>query len=290
MRGIYDRYRELTEARLGAFFTEERIPQRRLLEAMRYSLLAGGKRIRPVLAMAFCAASGGKAEDALDFGCAIEMLHTYSLIHDDLPCMDNDELRRGKPTSHVVFGEYTAVLAGDALQSAAFETLLSAPLDAERKASAALILAKASGAYGMCGGQQLDMEGEGRTLSVSEIELIHKLKTAEMIRAAALLGCTAAGADAEKLAAAENYAAALGLAFQIRDDILDVESTTAALGKPAGSDCENEKATFASLLGAEKCRELVIENTQTAKRALKPAFSDTDFLEWLADFLAGRLA
>ncbi len=289
MRALYDRYRELAEARLQEYFTEP-LPQRRLLESMRYSLLAGGKRVRPVLAMAFCEASGGKARDALDFGCAIEMLHTYSLIHDDLPCMDNDALRRGKPTNHMVFGEYTAVLAGDALQSAAFETVLASPLDADKRASAALILARAAGAYGMCGGQQLDMEGEGRPLSVSEIEDINRFKTAELIKAAALMGCTAAGAERAQLEAAGEYAAALGIAFQIRDDLLDVEGTTETLGKPAGSDMENEKATFVSLLGAEKCRELVAENTRKAKDALKPAFSDTAFLEWLADFLSGRQA
>jgi geranylgeranyl diphosphate synthase type II len=287
MQALYDKYKALTEERLSAAFTEI-LPQQRLLEAMRYSLLAGGKRVRPVLVMAFCAASDGKQEDAIDFAAALEMLHTYSLIHDDLPCMDDDELRRGKPTNHIVFGEFTAVLAGDALQAAAFETVLSSPLDAEKRAAAALILAKASGAYGICGGQQLDMEGEDKALSISEVEDIHKLKTAALIIAAAQMGCIAAGASDEKLKAAGEYALALGLAFQIRDDLLDLESTTAILGKPVGSDEGNEKSTFVSLLGAEKCRELVKLNTEKAKAALKPAFKDTDFLEWLADLMAGR--
>ncbi len=289
MRKLYDSYKALAEERLGTAF-KDTPPQKRLLEAMRYSLLAGGKRLRPVLAMAFCEAAGGKAEDAADFGAALEMLHTYSLIHDDLPCMDDDELRRGKPTNHVVFGEYTAVLAGDALQAAAFETVLNAPLDADKRASAARILAGAAGAYGMCGGQQLDMEGESRELTISEIEDINALKTAALIIAAAQMGCVAAGAAEEKLRAAAKYASKLGLAFQIQDDILDYEGTTETLGKPVGSDEENRKSTFVSLLGIEKCRELVALHTESAKAALKPAFSDTQFLDWLADIMAGRKA
>lgn len=287
MRKIYEGYKELVDKRLDRYFTDD-VPQKRLLEAMRYSILAGGKRVRPVLALSFCAATGGREEDAIEFACALEMLHTYSLIHDDLPCMDDDTLRRGNPTNHVVFGEYTAVLAGDALQTAAFETVLKAPLVAEKRAKAALILGEASGAYGMCGGQQLDMDGEGKSLSLSDIETIHKGKTAALIIAAAKMGCVAAGASDDKLKAADEYASALGLAFQIRDDLLDIESTAEVLGKSVGLDLQNEKSTFVSLLGAEKCRELVQLNTEKAKAALKPAFSNTAFLEWLADFLAGR--
>jgi geranylgeranyl diphosphate synthase type II len=283
----YERYKNLVEARLRKFFLEG-LPQKRLLEAMRYSLLAGGKRIRPVLTLAFCEASGGRAEDALEFACAVEMLHTYSLIHDDLPCMDDDELRRGRPTNHVVFGEYTAVIAGDALQAAAFETVLNAPLNSEKKAEAALVLAKAAGAYGMCAGQQLDMEGEGKRLSLGEIEQTHRLKTAALIKAAAGIGCIAAGASNAQIRAAEEYASALGLAFQIRDDLLDVTGSAELLGKNVGSDAESGKSTFVSLLGADRCRELVYENTEKAKAALKGAFSETGFLEWLAELLAGR--
>ena len=287
MREKYESYKSAVEKRLACFFKEE-AAQKRLLEAMSYSLLAGGKRVRPVLVLAFCEAAGGSAEDALDFACAVEMLHTYSLIHDDLPCMDNDSLRRGKPTNHVVFGEFTATLAGDALQTAAFETILKAPLCAERRADAALALAEASGAFGMCGGQQLDMEGEGEKLLLSEIEEIHRGKTAALIIASAKLGCIAAGADGKMLSAAEKYAELVGLAFQIRDDLLDIESTTETLGKPVGSDAENEKSTFVTLLGAEKCRSLVLTHTGDAKAALTPAFKDTKFLDWLADTLAGR--
>jgi len=287
MQSLYESYKNTVEARLREYFAED-VPQKRLLQAMRYSLLAGGKRIRPVLALAFCEASGGRAEDALEFACAAEMLHTYSLIHDDLPCMDDDNLRRGRPTNHVVFGEYTAVLAGDALQTAAFETILKAPLDAEKRAAAALTLAEASGVYGMCGGQQLDMEGEGRLLAIDQIEIINSQKTAALIIAAAKMGCIAAGGTMAQLEAAEKYASALGLAFQLRDDLLDIESTTEVLGKNIGSDEESNKSTFVSLLGVKKCRELINENTERAKAELKAVYIDTAFLEWLAELLSGR--
>lgn len=287
MQNIYESYKNLVEARLGEYFTQD-VPQKKLLEAMRYSLLAGGKRIRPVLTLAFCVASGGRAEDALEFACAIEMLHTYSLIHDDLPCMDDDELRRGRPTNHRVFGECTAVIAGDALQSAAFEAILKAPLSAEKRALAALTLAEAAGAYGMCAGQQLDMEGESRRLSADETEQINKLKTAALIKAAAGMGCIAAGGAQAQLKAAGEYAEALGLAFQLRDDLLDMESTSEVLGKSVGTDEESGKSTFVSLHGADRCREFILENTEKAKAVLKPAFSDSAFLEWLAELLAGR--
>jgi geranylgeranyl diphosphate synthase type II len=287
MQRLYERYKNLVESRLGEYFLQD-VPQKKLLEAMRYSLLAGGKRIRPVLTLAFCAASGGRAEDALEFACALEMLHTYSLIHDDLPCMDDDDLRRGRPTNHIVFGEYTAVIAGDALQSAAFETILKAPLSAEKRAAAALTLAEAAGAYGMCAGQQLDMEGESRRLSADETEQLNRLKTAALIKAAAGMGCIAAGGTKAQLIAAGEYAEALGLAFQLRDDLLDMESTSEVLGKSIGSDKESGKSTFVLLLGADRCRELILENTEKAKAALKPEFPDTAFLEWLAELLAGR--
>lgn len=287
MQNIYESYKNLVESRLGEYFLQD-VPQKKLLEAMRYSLLAGGKRIRPVLTLAFCAASGGRAEDALEFACALEMLHTYSLIHDDLPCMDDDDLRRGRPTNHIVFGECTAVIAGDALQSAAFEIILKAPLNAEKRALAALTLAEAAGAYGMCAGQQLDMEGESRRLNAGETKQINKLKTAALIKAAAGMGCIAASGTQAQLRAAGEYAEALGLAFQLRDDLLDMESTSEVLGKSTGSDEESGKSTFVSLLGADRCRELIRENTEKAKAALKPAFFDSAFLEWLAELLAGR--
>lgn len=286
--GLRRRQQSIETALEGCFI--ENVPQKTLLEAMRYSLLAGGKRIRPVLTLAFCAAAGGDEEKALPVACAVEMLHTYSLIHDDLPCMDNDDLRRGRPTNHKVFGEMTAVLAGDALQSAAFQSILSAPLNAEIRAAAALELADAAGALGMCGGQQLDMEGEERSLTVEEIAHMNGLKTGCLLRAACVMGVLAAGMepDSPQVRAAAEYAAAVGLAFQIRDDMLNVTSTAQEMGKSVGSDAENNKSTFVAHLGLEECQRRVEEETCRAKAALTGAFDDTRFLEELADALAGR--
>ena len=263
-------------------------PEKTLTDAMRYSLLAGGKRIRPIIVLAFCNACGGEEDRALKAACAVEMLHTYSLIHDDLPCMDDDALRRGKPTNHVVFGECTATLAGDCLQAEAFGLLLSCELPPERVVKMASYLAHAAGLWGICGGQELDMLGEAKTLTENEITRIHSLKTASLIAACAKIGVAAAGGSEKQLAAAEKYAESLGLAFQIRDDILDVTSDTATLGKPVGSDAENGKNTFVSLYGIEKCEKLVIENTKKAKSAIEGIFEDTAFLAWLADYLADR--
>jgi geranylgeranyl diphosphate synthase type II len=277
------------EVAIAGYFNQD-VAQKTLLEAMRYSLLAGGKRIRPVLTLAFCAAGGGDEEKALPVACAVEMLHTYSLIHDDLPCMDNDDLRRGRPTNHKVFGEMTAVLAGDALQSAAYEAILRAPLRAEVRAAAALELSDAAGALGMCGGQQLDMEGEERVLSLEEIAHMNGLKTGCLLRAACVMGVLAAGyaPESPQCRAAGDYAAAIGLAFQIRDDMLNVTSTAQEMGKSVGSDAENHKSTFVAHLGLEGCQRRVEEETAKARKALSGVFADTAFLEALADYLAGR--
>lgn len=277
------------EGALEGYFAEE-VPQKRLLEAMRYSLLAGGKRIRPVLTLKFCEAAGGNPEKTLPVACAVEMLHTYSLIHDDLPCMDNDDLRRGKPTNHKVYGECTAVLAGDSLQSAAFQTILSAELPAESRAAAALELARSVGQAGMCGGQQLDIEGENRDLTLEEIAQMNRLKTGCLLRAACVMGVLTAGKAPEspEANAAAEYADAIGLAFQIRDDILNVISNEATMGKPVGNDAESNKSTYVAHLGLEKCQEVVEEKTAEAKKALMGHFTRTAFLEELADYLAGR--
>ena len=283
------RRQERVEEALAGYFTQD-VAQKTLLESMRYSLLAGGKRIRPVLTLTFCAAAGGDEEAALPVACAVEMLHTYSLIHDDLPCMDNDDLRRGRPTNHKVFGEMTAVLAGDALQSAAFQSVLSAPLNAEVRSAAALELSDAAGALGMCGGQQLDMEGEERPLTLEEIAHMNGLKTGCLLRAACVMGVLAAGhaPDSPQCRAAAEYAAGIGLAFQIRDDMLNVTSTAQEMGKSVGSDAESHKSTFVAHLGLEGCQRRVETETLRAKQALKGAFADTRFLEELADALAGR--
>lgn len=273
----------------GCFLTDG--PNKQLLDAMRYSLLAGGKRVRPVLTLKFCEALCGTPEPALDYACAVEMLHTYSLIHDDLPCMDDDELRRGKPTCHVQYGEWLALLAGDALQTAAFERLACAGRTTpEANAKACGILAKAAGCAGMCAGQYLDMTEEGCLPDEARLTQIHAWKTAALLEAACLLGLTASPEKPteEQWAAAERYARELGLAFQIRDDMLDVESTAEELGKPVGSDEGNGKTTFASLYGLEKCAELVEEHTRLAKQSVSGAFEHAEFLCELADFLAKR--
>ena len=274
-------------AALDGFFWED-CPQKVLLDAMRYSLLAGGKRIRPVLLLKFCEAAGGERSAALPAACGIEMLHTYSLIHDDLPCMDNDDLRRGKPTCHKVFGETNAVLAGDALQSAAYGAVLSSPVAPERTAAMAKTLAFAAAEQGMCGGQYLDTSKEGLPVTEDELYEIHRLKTGALLRAACVMGVQCAGGTAEQVSAVEDFAMNLGLAFQIRDDVLDTISTVDELGKPIGSDAAEKKTTFVSLLGVEECTRLVHEHTEKAKSAIAGLFSDTDFLCWLADVLADR--
>ena len=274
-------------AALNGCFAED-CAQKELLDAMRYSLLAGGKRIRPVLVLKFCEAALGNRADALPAACGIEMLHTYSLIHDDLPCMDNDDLRRGRPTCHKVYGETTAVLAGDALQSAAYVSVLSSPAVPERTAAMAKTLAEAAAERGMCGGQYLDTSKEGQILSEAELYEIHRLKTGALLRAACVMGVQCAGGTPEQVKAAEVFAENLGLAFQIRDDVLDCISTEGELGKPIGSDREEGKTTFASLLGLDECTRLVHRHTELAKAALEGVFTDKEFLCRLADALADR--
>ena len=283
----YARLRELVDRALEECFRDD-CAQAELLEAMRYSLLAGGKRIRPVLLLAFCRMSGGRAEDALGAACGIEMLHTYSLIHDDLPCMDDDDLRRGRPTCHRVFGETNAVLAGDALQAAAFACVLSGDGPGDRLSAMARTLAEAAGALGMCGGQYLDTSPVFATKSTEDLYRIHTLKTGALLRAACVMGVQCAGGSQDRIEAASDYASHLGIAFQIRDDMLDVISTTEELGKPVGSDAGEGKATYASLLGIEECGRLVKEHTEKAVRALDGAFEDPSFALWLARELAQR--
>ena len=262
-------------------------PRGNLYDAMRYSLLAGGKRLRPVLLLEACRLCGGAVEDALPFAGAIEMVHTYSLIHDDLPAMDDDALRRGRPTNHMVYGEATAILAGDALLTAAFEQLTRAELPAEQIVEAVRCLAQAAGSAGMVGGQALDMAGEGRAMDREELELLQSLKTGALISAAAELGCIAAGGTREQMTQIQAYAQALGRAFQIRDDILDVTSSQEELGKPVGSDRVNEKSTFVTTLGLDGCAAQVEVLTQQGIDALN-AFENPSFHIWLAQRLACR--
>lgn len=266
--------------------------EKKLIESMRYSLKAGGKRVRPMLVLEFNALCGGKTKRALPFACAVEMVHTYSLIHDDLPCMDDDDLRRGMPSNHKAFGEDTALLAGDALQTLAFEILTrdeTVALTGEAACrKAVLTLAKYAGCYGMAGGQMIDLESENTQASYEVImELIAK-KTACLLQAACELGCIAAGADDKTIQAAGEYGRAIGYAFQIQDDILDCTSTDEVLGKPVGSDEANHKSTLVSLLGLEECRRMVDKYTAQAIAALRQFDGNTKTLSRFALNLARR--
>ncbi len=284
----YKAYLEMIEPALKSCFGSERGYEfDGLLDAMDYSLTAGGKRIRPVLVLEFARLNGLEPEKALPVACAVEMLHTYSPIHDDLPCMDDDDLRRGKPTNHKVFGESTAVLAGDALQAEAFGTILRSPLPVEARAGCAEILAGAAGVDGICGGQFMDLSAEGHALSAEELRSLQSRKTGALLAGACMLGAAAALADEKALEIAGRYGAELGAAFQIRDDMLDVMSTVSELGKPIGSDKRDRKSTFMSLYGEAECARMVHEISASACGTVRAI--DTDgFLTELATRLAER--
>ena len=283
----YDSYRAAVDDHLGGLFADAKDkPYRRLQEAMRYSLLAGGKRVRPVMTLAFCDTLGGQWRAALPFACALELVHTYSLIHDDLPCMDDDDLRRGRPTCHKVYGETMAVLAGDALQGEAFGLIAAAPaMTAQQRIDAVAVLSAACGGGGMVAGQVLDVDHLAQ--GEADLRLLHRLKTGAMLQAAAELGCVAAGADDGLRQRARDYGCHIGLAFQVRDDVLDVVADQGELGKPIGSDRAEGKRTFVDLLGLEACQALVAEETAKAKAALAD-LPDSGFLLNLADHLAER--
>ena len=261
-------YIEMVEKALDRYVSTQRCNNDHVLEAMRYSVLGGGKRIRALLVLNFNRILGGAANDAMEFAAAIEMMHAYSLIHDDLPCMDDDDLRRGKPSCHVAFGEAIALLAGDALQTLAFETLArNTSLEPAQVLQAVRELAAAAGSRGMVGGQTVDIEGTAQT--VEQLTGMCMMKTGALIKCAVRLGCLSVGADEASMAQANIYADAIGLAFQIRDDILDVIGSTEELGKPVGSDAEQQKATFATVLGTERAQSLAEKLTRTALDALK---------------------
>ena len=264
-------------------------PYARLLDAMRYSLTAGGKRLRPILTLEFCRLCGGDVHAALPAACGVELLHTYSLIHDDLPCMDDDDMRRGKPSSHIKFGEANALLAGDSLLTFAFQSAGEAEdIPADAVAKAVSLLARASGCAGMIAGQVQDLENENKTVAADDLRSVDILKTGELIRCACQLGCIAAGADDNKLEAARVYAENLGIAFQIVDDILDVTSDEATLGKPVGSDAENCKNTYVSLLGLEEAKKIAAELTRKAIDALGVFGGESEFLVSLSKKLLSR--
>ena len=281
----YEQYRLAVEEYLNGLFTGS-AAYGRLYEAMRYSVLAGGKRIRPVLTLEFARLGGADWRTALPYACALELVHNYSLIHDDLPCMDDDDLRRGKPTNHKVYGETLAILAGDAMQPEAFRLLTEAPcLSAENRLEAVRTLSCACGADGMVAGQVLDTVYDVR--DEAGLTTLNRLKTGVMISAAAELGCIAAEMPASMRAQALVYADAIGRGFQIRDDMLDVEGDQAVFGKPIGSDAEEGKVTFVDVIGMDACRREVAACTEQAKSAVAD-WPEHDFLWELADRMVGR--
>ena len=269
-------------------------PAGRLFEAMRYSLLAGGKRLRPVLVLAACEAVGGELEAALGLACAIEMIHTYSLVHDDLPCMDDDDLRRGRPTNHKVFGEAIATLAGDGLLTDAFKILASSagPARSSRFAQALLEtvaeLADAAGSAGMVGGQVIDLLGEGQALELAQLEHLHSRKTGALFVASVCGGARLGGATESQLASLREYAQALGLAFQVIDDLLDVESSSETMGKRTNKDQARGKATYPALIGVDRSRALAHDLAARADAALARFDHRADPLRMLAAFAVER--
>ena len=266
------------------------VPQR-LHEAMHYAVLDGGKRVRPLLA--FAAGALFEAEDAelARAAAAVEMIHAYSLVHDDMPCMDDDALRRGKPTVHVRYDEATALLVGDALQSQAFEVLADGRLPPQRQLAMVRVLAQASGSRGMCGGQAIDLASVGRNLSRDELERMHRMKTGALLRASVLLGALAGKAlSAHETQALDAYAAAVGLAFQVVDDVLDATADSATLGKTAGKDAADNKPTYVSILGLEASRELAERLRMDAHRALEQFGEQARHLRDIADLIVQRKA
>lgn len=281
--------REQVEAALAEALHVADILDKTLAASMEYSLLAGGKRLRPILLMAAAEAVGGRGEDYLTSACAIEMIHTYSLVHDDLPAMDDDDYRRGKPTNHKVYGAGMATLAGDALLTMAFEVLLrQSGISDAVKLSVLREVSEAAGAKGMVGGQAMDLGAAGQPVNIITLRRMHMGKTGALFRAAVRTGAILAGGDAAELVSLTRYAESFGLAFQITDDILDVTGTTEAIGKPAGSDERNQKATYvtlATLPGAEKMARDAVE---AAVEALAPLGDKAAFLRDLAEFLLSR--
>ncbi len=292
MQSKTEAFGKLFEENLYEYF-KEFLPQYKLIfESMEYSVKNGGKRVRPLLTLLFCDACGGDVNSALPFAQAVEFIHTYSLIHDDLPCMDNDDYRRGKPSNHKVYGEAFALLAGDGLLTAAFERISQGCLDGLYDSGTAIsgvsALSTLAGSRGMIGGQVVDLLNENNPdADFDTLQLMDSLKTGALIEAACVLGCIVAGADEEKFEAARSFAQNIGLAFQIKDDILDVTSSLEKLGKMTGSDTQNGKSTYVTLMGIDKCQELVEKLTNDALNSLE-AFENNDALKAYARYLAQR--
>ena len=283
-------YADLVQQGLEKWLPEKTGELKQIFDAARYSALAPGKRLRPALLLEFYTLCGGQAEDALPFACGLEMIHDYSLIHDDLPCMDDDDLRRGRPSNHKAYGEAMALLAGDALLTRAFEVMLSQrcprvpPAQAMKAAS---IIASCAGMEGMIGGQVMDLAFEETKPQAEQLEEMVRLKTGRLLTAACAAGCALAGEEGETMRRARHYADSLGLAFQIQDDILDCEGDPAVFGKPVGSDQSKGKATFAAFYGLEECRRMTRELTERAVQAVAP-LPGSAFLQQLAQELVSR--
>ncbi len=287
MKRMLEEYSDKISNQIVKYLPTANDGQQSVVNAMEYSVSNGGKRLRPILTLEFCKMCGGDVENAMPLACAVEFIHTYSLIHDDLPCMDNDDMRRGKPSCHKMFGEATALLAGDALLTHAFELICSSDLDDSQKVMAVSLLSQNSGVNGMIGGQVLDLKYEQLDPNLSQLLSIDKLKTGALIAAACLMGCIAANADEEKIIAASKFAYYLGIAFQIKDDILDVTGDEETFGKPIGSDEDNGKTTYVSLVGVEKAQQNVELFTKNAVDQLDK-FENNDFVKFLADYLVNR--
>ena len=287
----FKEYISIINSKLDSFIPECTYGEPVVCDAMKYSLGIGGKRIRPVLLLEFCRVCGGDIEKALPFAAALEMIHTYSLIHDDLPCMDDDDMRRGMPSCHIRYGEEYALLAGDGLLTRAFGVIAQSDLAKEKLAcavEAVSILSDLAGVGGMIGGQTVDLKNEGKKASLETLEIMDRLKTGALIVCAARLGCLAAGANKEKTDAAVTFCEKIGHAFQIVDDILDVVGDEKLLGKPIGSDGECDKSTYVSLLGLEKSREYANELTKDAVAALDVFGDDASLLREIAVMLVER--
>jgi len=280
---------KMVDKALQAFLPKSSVKPKTIHKAMRYSIFAGGKRLRPILCLAAAECCAGKLDTSIPLACAVECIHTYSLIHDDLPCMDDDDLRRGLPTSHKVFGEAIAVLAGDALLTFAFELASKVP-DRPRYPLSAVVreLAVAAGSRHLIAGQVVDLESEGKKVSVPLLRFIHESKTAALLSSSIRLGAMSANAAPVQLRSLSNFGKALGLAFQVIDDILDVTQTSERLGKSAGKDLTAEKATYPSVVGLERSREIARRLTQEAHAFLKPLGRKAEILHALADHLLAR--
>ena len=292
LKAYLEEKRGLVNRALEAYLPAVRGPAFRVVQAMHYSLFAGGKRLRPILCLAAAEAVGGDAGEALPVACALEMIHTYSLIHDDLPAMDDDDLRRGQPTCHKKFDEATAILAGDGLLTEAFHTLAAAAPRFEGREAVLLevteLLAKAAGYQGMVGGQMLDLMAEGRRVTLKELETIHRLKTGALLTVATRAGALVGGGNRVEVTALTSFGERFGLAFQVTDDLLDVEGTTAELGKPVGSDEKRGKATYPALLGLEASRQWAQRLVEEAVAILSPFQDRAAPLRELAEYLLVR--